>query len=47
MSAMPGCSITPEPSAQKLLGITPRTTSRWPADMRLQLQSLSASAGRQ
>lgn len=29
MSAMPGRTITPETSAQKLLGVTPRTTSQW------------------
>ncbi|MDQ1015144.1 SDR family oxidoreductase [Streptomyces afghaniensis] len=35
MSALPGRSIAPETSAQKLLGITPRTTSQWLADMGL------------
>jgi uncharacterized protein YbjT (DUF2867 family) len=35
MSAMPGRSITPETSAQKLLGVTPRTTSQWLADIGL------------
>jgi uncharacterized protein YbjT (DUF2867 family) len=33
MSTMPGRSITPETSAQKLLGVTPRTTSQWLADI--------------
>ncbi|MDX2936786.1 SDR family oxidoreductase [Streptomyces ipomoeae] len=33
MSAMPGRSITSENSAQKLLGITPRTTDQWLADI--------------
>jgi hypothetical protein len=35
MSALPGRSITPEHSAQKLLGTTPWTTSQWPADIGL------------
>ncbi|GGS60257.1 NmrA family NAD(P)-binding protein [Streptomyces violaceus] len=35
MSTMPGRSITPEASAQKLLGVTPRTTSQWLADIGL------------
>ncbi|KOG28903.1 hypothetical protein [Streptomyces resistomycificus] len=35
MSAMPRRSITPETSAQKLLGATPRTTSQWLADIGL------------
>ncbi|WNM35745.1 NmrA family NAD(P)-binding protein [Streptomyces sp. Li-HN-5-11] len=35
MSTMPGRSIVPETSAQKLLGVTPRTTSQWLADMDL------------
>jgi hypothetical protein len=35
MSAMPGRSITPETSAQKLLDVTPRTTSQWLADVGL------------
>ncbi|WP_327748097.1 SDR family oxidoreductase [Streptomyces europaeiscabiei] len=35
MSAMPGRSIAPESSAQKLLDITPRTTTQWLADMGL------------
>jgi uncharacterized protein YbjT (DUF2867 family) len=35
MSTMPGRSITPETSAQKLLGLTPRTASQWLADMGL------------
>jgi hypothetical protein len=35
MSAMPGRSITPAASAQKLLGITPRTTGQWLADVGL------------
>ncbi|GKQ35985.1 SDR family oxidoreductase [Streptomyces sp. A012304] len=35
MSAMPGRSIAPETSAQRLLGVTPRTTSQWLADMGL------------
>ncbi|MDX2546968.1 SDR family oxidoreductase [Streptomyces sp. WI04-05B] len=33
MSTMPGRSIAPENSAQKLLGLTPRTTSQWLADI--------------
>ncbi len=33
MSTMPGRSIAPETSAQKLLGITPRTTNQWLADI--------------
>ncbi|MFC4463191.1 hydroxylase [Streptomyces xiangluensis] len=33
MSTMQGRSIAPENSAQKLLGVTPRTTSQWLADM--------------
>jgi hypothetical protein len=35
MSAMPGRPIAPESSAQKLLDITPRTTTQWLADMGL------------
>ncbi|MDN0198186.1 NmrA family NAD(P)-binding protein [Streptomyces sp. S.PNR 29] len=35
MSAMPGRSIAPENSAQKLLDITPRTTTQWLEDMGL------------
>ncbi|MER7404784.1 NmrA family NAD(P)-binding protein [Streptomyces sp. NPDC000070] len=35
MSAMPGRSIAPENSAQKLLDITTRTTTQWLADMGL------------
>lgn len=35
MSAMAGRSIAPGTSAQKLLGITPRTTSQWLADIGL------------
>ncbi|WNM35773.1 NmrA family NAD(P)-binding protein [Streptomyces sp. Li-HN-5-11] len=35
MSTMPGRSIAPETSAQKLLDVTPRTTSQWLADMDL------------
>ncbi|MER5218558.1 NmrA family NAD(P)-binding protein [Streptomyces sp. NPDC002838] len=35
MSAMPGRSIAPETSAQKLLDVTPRTTSQWLADVGL------------
>jgi hypothetical protein len=35
MSAMPGRPIAPETSAQKLLDITPRTTTQWLADMGL------------
>ncbi|MDX3229970.1 SDR family oxidoreductase [Streptomyces sp. ME19-01-6] len=35
MSAIPGRSITPENSAQKLLDVTPRTTTEWLADMGL------------
>jgi uncharacterized protein YbjT (DUF2867 family) len=35
MSTMPGRSIAPETSAQKLLGVTPRTTSQWLADIGL------------
>ncbi|MER6563967.1 NmrA family NAD(P)-binding protein [Streptomyces sp. NPDC001027] len=35
MSAMPDRSIAPETSAQKLLGVTPRTTSQWLADIGL------------
>jgi uncharacterized protein YbjT (DUF2867 family) len=33
MSSMSGRSITPESSAHKLLGITPRTTDQWLADI--------------
>jgi hypothetical protein len=33
MSTMPGRSIAPETSAQKLLGVTPRTTDQWLADL--------------
>ncbi|PAZ11383.1 hydroxylase [Streptomyces sp. SA15] len=35
MSAMPGRSIAPENSAQKLLDVTPRTTTQWLEDMGL------------
>ncbi|MEU2281895.1 NmrA family NAD(P)-binding protein [Streptomyces sp. NPDC013178] len=35
MSRLPGRSITPENSAQKLLGITPRTTGQWLTDIGL------------
>ncbi|MDX3731980.1 SDR family oxidoreductase [Streptomyces caniscabiei] len=35
MSAMPGRSIEPETSAQKLLGVTPRTTGQWLTDIGL------------
>jgi uncharacterized protein YbjT (DUF2867 family) len=35
MSTMPGRSIAPETSAQKLLDVTPRTTSQWLADVGL------------
>ncbi|WP_329048565.1 NAD(P)H-binding protein [Streptomyces violaceus] len=35
MSAMPGRPIAPETSAQKLLDLTPRTTTQWLADMGL------------
>lgn len=35
MSAMPGRSIASETSAQKLLGVTPRTPSQWLADIGL------------
>ncbi|MEU0112765.1 NmrA family NAD(P)-binding protein [Streptomyces bobili] len=35
MSTLPDRSITAENSAQKLLGITPRTTGRWLADIGL------------
>ncbi|WP_149258444.1 SDR family oxidoreductase [Actinomadura sp. K4S16] len=35
MSTMAGRSITPETSAQKLLGLHPRTTSQWLADVGL------------
>ncbi|MHC5905168.1 NmrA family NAD(P)-binding protein [Streptomyces sp. S6] len=33
MSTLPGRPIDPETSAQKLLGITPRTTAQWLADI--------------
>ena len=33
MSTMPGRSISPETSAQKLLGVTPRTIDQWLADV--------------
>ncbi len=33
MSALPGRSIDPERSAQKLLGVSPRSTARWLAEM--------------
>jgi uncharacterized protein YbjT (DUF2867 family) len=36
MDALPGRSIEPERSAQKLLGVTPRTTGQWLADINLQ-----------
>jgi hypothetical protein len=36
MDALPGRSIDPERSAQKLLGVTPRTTGQWLADIDLQ-----------
>jgi hypothetical protein len=32
---LPGLSIEPERSAQKLLGIAPRSTSQWLADIGL------------
>ncbi|QNP68838.1 NAD(P)H-binding protein [Streptomyces roseirectus] len=35
MSTMPGRPITPETSAEKLLGVTPRTTGQWLADIGL------------
>jgi hypothetical protein len=35
MSAMPGRSITADTSAEKLLGVTPRTTSHWLSDIGL------------
>ncbi|WP_328767435.1 NmrA family NAD(P)-binding protein [Streptomyces sp. NBC_00286] len=35
MSTLPGRPITPENSAQKLLGITPRTTGQWLTDIGL------------
>lgn len=35
MRTLPHRSITPERSAQKLLGVTPRTTSQWLADIAL------------
>ncbi|MFE8978759.1 NmrA family NAD(P)-binding protein [Streptomyces cyaneofuscatus] len=35
MSTLPDRSITPENSAQKLLGITPRTTGQWLTDIGL------------
>ena len=35
MSAMPGRSIAPENSAQKLLDVTPRTTTQWLENMGL------------
>jgi uncharacterized protein YbjT (DUF2867 family) len=35
MSTLPDRSITPENSAQKLLGITPRSTGRWLTDIGL------------
>ncbi|MFD9440753.1 SDR family oxidoreductase [Streptomyces sp. NPDC060006] len=35
MSTLPHRSITPEDSAQKLLGITPRTTGQWLTDIGL------------
>ncbi|MFI7705461.1 NmrA family NAD(P)-binding protein [Nonomuraea sp. NPDC049480] len=35
MSALPDRSITPENSAQKLLGVTPRTTGQWLTDIGL------------
>ncbi|MFC8663900.1 NmrA family NAD(P)-binding protein [Streptomyces sp. NPDC057199] len=35
MSTMPGRSIAPETSAQKLLGVTTRTTGQWLADIGL------------
>ncbi|MCF1595866.1 SDR family oxidoreductase [Streptomyces muensis] len=35
MNALPARSITPENSAQKLLGITPRTTGQWLSDLGL------------
>ncbi len=35
MAALPDRSITPERSAQKLLGLTPRTTSQWLRDIGL------------
>lgn len=36
MAALPGRVIAPERSAQKLLGVTPRTASEWLADMGVQ-----------
>ena len=36
MAALPGRVIAPERSAQKLLGVTPRTPSEWLADMGVQ-----------
>jgi hypothetical protein len=35
MDALPGRVIEPERSAQKLLGVTPRTTGQWLADINL------------
>ncbi|MFH9072028.1 hypothetical protein [Streptomyces alboflavus] len=35
MSALPDHAISPENSAQKLLGITPRTTRQWLTDIGL------------
>lgn len=35
MTALPGRPIAPETSAQKLLGVTPRTTGQWLADIGL------------
>ncbi|MFF1294693.1 MULTISPECIES: hypothetical protein [unclassified Streptomyces] len=43
MSALPDRSITPENSAQRLLGITPRTTGQWLTDIGLRPQPPSAS----
>lgn len=35
MALLPGRVIAPERSAQKLLGVTPRTASEWLGDMDL------------
>ena len=35
MASLPDRSIEPERSAQKLLGVTPRTTSQWLIDIDL------------
>jgi hypothetical protein len=44
MSTLPGRSITPENSAQKLLGITPRTTGQ--ADRHMPLTATTVGSGR-